>query len=128
MSFTFELPPESDRDELRIALGDTIQGDGPLPDLLNLDDELLDHWLEQGGSVWGAAALGCDHLAMKWIARPQFGPGELSTVHVDISRKFMQMAAEFRRRSDDPDVTGGPGAAWEVGVGALVLDGEDTCD
>lgn len=105
MAFTFLNPPQTDRDALRIAIADTKSGDGPAPDMANLDDSLLDHWLSVGGDVNGAAALAFDHLAALWISRPIFGPGELSTVHTNLADKYMKLAKEYRARSSDPDVS-----------------------
>lgn len=106
MAFTFNDPPTTDRDDVRLAIGDVTENDGPAPDRANLADELIDRWLEVGGDVWGAAALAADHLSALWISRPIFGPGELSTVHTNLTTHWAKRAEEFRKRAADPDVSG----------------------
>ena len=106
MAFTFNDPPTTDRDAVRIAIGDITEDDGPAPNLGNLADSLIDHWLDVGGDVWGAAALAADHLASLWTSRPIFGPGELSTIHTNLAGEWTRRAAEFRKRATDPDVSG----------------------
>lgn len=104
MAFTFNATPTTDRDKLRLAIGDVTENDGPAPDHDNLSDAMLDFWLEVGGGVPGAAAMAFDHLAALWISRPIFGPGELSTIHVNLARDYQRMADLWRARSSDPDV------------------------
>lgn len=106
MAFTFNIPPTTDRDDVRLAIGDVTENDGPAPDRANLADALIDRWLEVGSGVWGAAALAADHLSSLWISRPIFGPGELSTVHTNLSGLWSKRADEFRKRAADPDVSG----------------------
>lgn len=96
MSFTFNTTPTSDLDKLRVAIGDVTLNDGPAPDRANLGNELLLYFLDTAGSVAGAAALACDHLSALWTSRPIFGPGELSTIHVDMYKKFKQAANDWR--------------------------------
>lgn len=96
MTFTYSPTPTSDLHKLRVAIADVKPSDGPAPDRSNLEDELLAYFLSEADSVAGAAALACDHLAQLWISRPIFGPGELSTIHVDMYRKFKQAAADWR--------------------------------
>ena len=98
MAFTFNATPTTDLDSLRIAIGDVTEHDGQAPSRANLTDALLGYFLEEAGSVAGAAAMAFDHLASLWIAHPVFGPGELSTTHVDIYRKFKAAADDWRGR------------------------------
>jgi hypothetical protein len=104
--FTFNSTPTTDRDELRIIIGDIAFDNGPAPDHANVDDATLDHFLSVGGDINGAAVLAFEHLAALWISRPIFGPGELSTIHTRTWEQFMKMAEEYRSRSADPDVSG----------------------
>ena len=106
MAFTFNATPTTDRDHLRLAIGDTTSGDGPAPDHSNLTDAILDFFLDTGGGVAGAAAMAFDHLAALWISRPIFGPGELSTVHTNLARDYQRLADIWRARSSDPDAGG----------------------
>ena len=98
MAFTYNSPPTTNLDKLRIAIGDVTTGNGPTPSMGNLYDALLSYFLTASGSVAGAAALAFEHLAALWIPRPIFGPGELSTIHVDMYRKFKQAADDWRAR------------------------------
>lgn len=118
MAFTFNPTPTSDLDKLRVAIGDVQRNDGPAPDRANLENELLLYFLETAGSVAGAAALACDHLAALWTSRPIFGPGELSTIHVDMYKKFKAAAEDWRAR----DAEGGS-LGDGVGSGAVVRIG-----
>lgn len=117
MAWTFNVATPSDRDELRTHIGDVRHDDGPAPDRSNLDDELLDYFLVAAGSIPGAVALAFDHLAALWITRPIFGPGELSTTHADISRKFAAMAETWRKR--DAGDGGELGSETVVRVGSF---------
>jgi hypothetical protein len=116
MSFTFNQTPATDLDKLRVAIGDVRPDDGPAPDLSNLSNELLLYFLTEAGSVAGAAALACDHLAALWTPRPIFGPGELSTTHVDMYRKFKQAANDWRAI----DATAGGLSGDETPPGSVV--------
>jgi hypothetical protein len=104
--FTFNSTPVTDLDKLRVIIGDTAFDNGPAPDHANLDDAILEYFLDTGGNVAGAAALAFEHLAALWVSRPIFGPGELSTTHANLYDKFMKLAAEWRGRTSDPDVSG----------------------
>jgi hypothetical protein len=104
--FTFNNPPTTDLDELRAIIGDIAFDNGPAPDHANIDDALLTHFLSKAGGVNGAAALAFEHLAALWVSRPVFGPGELSTIHTNLYDSYMKLAAEWRGRSSDPDVSG----------------------
>lgn len=118
MTQTFNLVPTSDRDQVRIHIGDTKMGDGPAPDRKNVSDEILDYFLEAGGGVSGAVPLAFDHLAALWISRPIFGPGELSTSHVDMYRKYQRAATDWRARfpqDADGELSG------DVGYGSVTF-------
>ena len=118
MAFTYSITaPVSDRNQLRTHIGDVTSGDGPAPSRANLDDSLLDYFLATAGSVAGAVALAFDHLAALWISRPIFGPGELSTIHVDMYKKFTQAANDWRAR--DTSGAGEFGSATVVTVGSF---------
>lgn len=106
-NYTFNPTPVTPLDEVRVHIGDITLGDGPAPNRDNLTDELITYFLEAGGGVIGAVALAFDHLAALWVSRPIFGPGELSTIHVDMYRKYHQAAADWRARF--PAATGGAG-------------------
>lgn len=99
MTFTFNPSPSSDRDKLRVIIGDITLEDGPAPNRANLADDLLDYFLDSGGSIAGAAAEAFDHLASLWVTRPIFGPGELSTVHTNVAAQFRKLADEWRQRA-----------------------------
>ena len=118
MAFTFNItPPVSDRNQLRINIGDVTENDGPAPDRSNLSDELLDRFLTLADSVAGATAMAFDHLATLWISRPIFGPGELSTVHTNLYEKFRKAADDWRARA----TTGS-----DLGSGTVVTVGSFT--
>lgn len=106
MAFTLNTPPTTDRDQLRLTIGDITLADGPAPDRANIPDATLDFFLELGGGVSGAAAMAFDHLAALWASRPIFGPGELSTIHTNLVTHYTRLANEYRARSADPDVSG----------------------
>lgn len=117
MTRSFNETPTTDLDYLRVHIGDIKLGDGPCPDRENITDELLNYFLEVGDGVVGAVPLAFDHLAALWISRPIFGPGELSTIHVDMYRKYSQAAADWRDK-------GGP-ELLPVVIGVVSLKRED---
>jgi hypothetical protein len=119
MSWTFDIVTPSQRDELRVHIGDVTLNDGPAPDRANLSNETLDYFLGSANGVAGAVALAFDHLAALWIARPIFGPGELSTIHVDMYRKYKQAAEDWRARDT---VAGDLGSATVVTVGSFTRE------
>lgn len=122
MAVTINETPTTERDQVRVHIGDTKLDDGPAPDRSNLTDELLDYFLEAGGGVIGAVPLAFDHLAALWVSRPIFGPGELSTVHVDMYRKYHQAAADWRARFPASGGEGGDGGlAGNTGYGSVVF-------
>ena len=122
MAFTFNPVPTTDLDKLRVHVGDTRYDDGPAPDRANLEDALLEYFLDEADTIPGAAALAFEHLAALWISRPIFGPGELSTMHVDMYKKYMAAAAEWRSR--DTGDGGDLGSATVVRVGSFTrVDG-----
>lgn len=97
-TFTYNEPPSSDLHRLRVVIGDTIEDDGPAPNRQNLSDELLQWYLDEAGSIPCAAAAIFEHLATRWTSRPIFGPGELSTTHVNLSAKFREQADYWREQ------------------------------
>jgi hypothetical protein len=104
--FTYDGTPDTDLKKLRVIIGDIVLDNGPAPDHANIDDALLNYFLETAGGVNGAAALAFEHLAALWVSRPIFGPGELSTIHTNLYSNYMKLADEWRGRSSDPDVSG----------------------
>lgn len=118
MAFTYSDTLTTDLDLLRSIIGDVTSGSGPAPGQGNLSDALLNSYLEQANDVPGAAALAFEHLAALWITKPIFGPGELSTTHVDMYRKFKQAADDWRARSTS--------ASDDLGSGAIVSIGSFT--
>jgi hypothetical protein len=93
-------------------------GDSPLVIWLKRWDAKLLHWSfgHARRLLAGAAALACDHLAALWTPRPIFGPGELSTTHVDMYRKFKQAANDWRAI----DATAGGLSGDETPPGSVV--------
>ncbi len=118
MAFTFNNPPTTDRDKLRLIIGDVTSGSGPAPGQGNVEDSFLTYFLDEANDIPGAAALAFEHLAALWITKPIFGPGELSTIHVDMYRKFKQAADDWRARSTS--------ASDDLGSGAIVSIGSFT--
>ncbi|MCZ2112681.1 MAG: hypothetical protein LC131_02330 [Anaerolineae bacterium] len=107
MSFSFNDPPVTAIDRLRVNIGDVNYEDGQAPDRQNLSDETLGYFLNTASDLNGATALAFDHLATLWIPRPIFGPGELATYHDRQVAYFRRMADEYRSKSADAEVSGG---------------------
>lgn len=120
MSFSFNDPPVTAIDRLRVNIGDVNYEDGQAPDRQNLSDETLGYFLNTASDLNGATALAFDHLATLWIPRPIFGPGELATYHDRQVTYFRRMAEEYRSKSIDATTI--PGVV--VGVGSFAkVDG-----
>jgi hypothetical protein len=96
--FTYDGTLDTDLEKLRVIIGDIVLDNGPAPDHANVDDALLNYFLDTADSLAGAAALSFEHLAALWVSRPIFGPGELSTIHTNLYSNYMKLAAEWRSR------------------------------
>lgn len=88
----------STRDLIRFHLEDIAEDNGPLPDGGNFSNEELDALLTMYTDWECVVAAGFERLASAWASKPVFGPGELSTIHVDTGRKYERLAAAWRER------------------------------
>lgn len=112
MAFTYNTALDSDsRDLIRFHLGDTTADNGPLPDGANFSDEELDALLALYTDWECVVAAGFERLASAWASKPVFGPGELSTIHVDTGRKYERLATTWRERCENASAGGGLGYA-----------------
>lgn len=115
--------PTSDRDRVRLHIGDTLEHEGPRVDGRNFADEELDLLLADG-STWAAAVpLALDIMANEYAAaarRVYFGHGLYQEDYTATARALRQQAAEWRRTRDlaTGAVSGGAPSSSEVRIGA----------
>jgi hypothetical protein len=100
MAFTFSPSLDSDLDTVRFNINDITFQSGPLPDGENVADETIDALLTSEGNATCATAALFDYLAAAWRNKPVFGPGELSTIHVNVAAGYEREAVKWRARCE----------------------------
>jgi hypothetical protein len=111
VAFTYDPTLDTDLDKVRFYAGDTVYLDGPLPDGGNFSNEEITALLTIHAE-WECALAACfEKLASAWASRPIFGPGELSTIHVDTGKKYERLAEVWRGRCLEASAGGGLGYA-----------------
>jgi len=90
-AFTTDL--ETEIGEVRMELGDDVQGEGVRPDGANLTDTQIQKLLDREGSVMLAVAAACELLARQWsrVANITVGPR---------SEQLGNVAAEWQKRAE----------------------------
>jgi hypothetical protein len=102
MTFTYDLintdPVVVDISKVRLEIGDTVEGDGVLPDRGNLSDEEIALLLAREGGLMRAVAAICELLARHWarVANITVGPRreDLSKV----SEQWADLAESIREQ------------------------------
>jgi hypothetical protein len=111
MGFSFSPSLGSDLDRVRLNIHDIEFHSGPLPDGANVEDETITALLTSEGNVACATAALFDYLAAAWRNKPVFGPGELSTIHVNVANGYEREASKWRERCAD---TGGGNTGYDA--------------
>lgn len=85
--------------EIRVLIGDTIEGEGVKPGGGNFSDDELAYFLAQGGSVRIGAALACESLAWQWNVHPDFAADGLQVKRNQVAQGWWRAALRFRQQS-----------------------------
>lgn len=117
MSFTYSDALTTDRDKIRLRIGDTQQDAGPKPDKRNFSDAEITFILsEESNLVNGAIAHIFEILANEWTAYAiSEKEGEVSLDAKAVADEFHKRAAEWRKKADSGDGV----KALQAGVIAL---------
>ena len=100
MSFTYTLPPASDRDRIRFLIQDTDSATH------RVEDEEIDMALVENSNRYFAAALICDALSVRYIARGKITVGRLSIENAQIGEGFASRGQALRRLADSAGMSG----------------------
>jgi hypothetical protein len=99
MAFTYnETPNDSERDYVRINIGDTAYGAGPRPDDANYSDEEITHIIAAEGNKQRAVAAFLEMLAREWVRSVSFKADGLQVNRSDIARGYRDEAVRWRAR------------------------------
>lgn len=95
--FTYNADaPTSDRDKLRLYLGDTAEGAGPRVGGANYTDGELDLFLAQAGTWAGGVLLALRALANEWAAAAyNIKTGQTAADYSGVAEELRKRAAEW---------------------------------
>jgi hypothetical protein len=118
--FTYDLASDDSiittRSEVRLQIGDSVQGAGPRPDFSNYSDVEVDYFLAQeAGHLQRAAALALETLSSEWAkeaSKQQLGP---ASSEANQARAFAERAAALRKAYGYTDASFQPGAGPTTG-------------
>lgn len=96
MAFTYLGTLATNRDKVRFALGDTVNGAGPRPADGNFSDAEIDGLIAQEGSWQGAVGAGFERLAAEWTRFPNFSTDGLKIDRGSIAEGYRQQAKQWR--------------------------------
>jgi hypothetical protein len=83
--------------QVRLELGDTVDGSGVKPDGTNFTDvEITYFYATEGNSVRGAAARAAEALARAWARMADTKAGPLQKNYSQVSKQWSSFAAELR--------------------------------
>lgn len=105
MTFTY-TSTVSDRDRLRLYIGDTVEDDGPLPADANFSDEELDSILALEGTLYRAQAHCLERMAVAWFKFPTFAGDGISISRSHIGRNLSDQAEKLRSKHGYPSGAG----------------------
>jgi hypothetical protein len=114
MTWTYNETLTSDRDRVRMLVGDVDRNDQQLA------DEALDWHLTEEGGIYAAASAACRSLAATYARRVDFGNSTLSLAASQRIAHYNTMAERYERRARTGSV--GPGAIGAPIVGGLTID------
>lgn len=96
---SFTTDPDTEIGEVRMELGDDVQGDGVRPDGSNLTDAQIQVLLDREGSVMRAVAAACELLARQWtrVANISIGPRseQLGVVSEQWAKRGEKLRAQY---------------------------------
>lgn len=95
----YTTDPDTEIGEVRMELGDDVQGDGVRPDGSNLTDAQIQVLLDREGSVMRAVAAACELLARQWtrVANISIGPRseQLGVVSEQWAKRGEKLRAQY---------------------------------
>lgn len=118
MAFSYSAAA-TDKDRLRLFLGDTMENSGPRPqgedtvDATNFSDEELEDVIEFEGNLYRAMAHCLEILAAQWTPFVTFQGDGISISRSHINRNFSSEAATLRKKHGW-GATGGGAESWPV--------------
>ena len=117
MSFSYTLPVASDRDIVRFLIQDTDS------ETHRVEDEEIDLALNENPNRYFAAALICDALSIRYIARGKISVGRLSIENAQIGEGFASRGTALRRLADSA-ATAGPVALGQEQTEIALTDSD----
>ena len=117
-----DKPPEftndtdSDIGQVRLELGDDVDGDGVRPNGSNFTDAQLQVWLDREGSVMCAAAAACEALARQWARVANIAVGQRKEDLGAVSDQWAKQAERLREQY-------GGGGSGGFSIGMVRADG-----
>lgn len=92
MSWTYQFPIATDRDKVRLLIGDTDDDDKQLA------DEELDFFIAENANVYTAGSRACNALAARYARKADKKMGDLSIAMEKISSHYRDLAEELFAR------------------------------
>lgn len=117
MTFTYSDALTTDKDKVRLKIGDTVSGAGPRPDKRNYSNEEILFLLDDEGALNAAIAAAFETLAGEWQAwalRDREGEVEIDAVQV--AAGYREQAKTYRKKP------GGDDGAGSLEAGVIALD------
>lgn len=114
MSFTYSDALSTNRDKVRLHIGDTVENSGPRPDKRNFsDNEVAFYLLEEDDRVNGAVAYAFEVLASEWASYAlEEKEGEIDFDAKEVSDTYLALAKIWRAKPE--------GAAETIQAGSVV--------
>ena len=121
MAITYLDALSTDRDKVRLQIGDTQQDAGPRPDKRNFSDAEISFFVSDEGSVNGAIAKAFEILVAEWT------PYALSEREADVAYDAKELVDKYRILAKEwRDKTGGGADTIYAGVISLDFQQKDT--
>jgi hypothetical protein len=115
MAFTYSTDLATDRDKIRLRIGDTVANAGPRPDKRNFDDAEIAFILsDEDDRVSGAIAQVFEILSNEWSAYA------LSERDSDVAMDATEVAKQFRAQAKIYRAK--PGGSSDVIAGSVIVD------
>jgi hypothetical protein len=96
MAFTYNDTLATDRDMIRIRVGDTAQNNGPRPDGANFSDEEIAGLLSSEGSANRAIAAIYEILAAQWAGYADTQMGDRRESLSQVADRYTKLATQYR--------------------------------
>lgn len=120
MTWTYNYALPTDRDKLRMLVGDTDAADH------QLQNEAMDLFLTQEGSLYPAAAAACRALVGAYARRVDVGNAGLSLAASQRVEHYTRLALTYERRARVGAGAGGIGTPFVGGVSIASINADRT--